>query len=118
MVRRVINFRESYILNNKEEVAGNYYPITSKIVIKDENSKINLAVLNDRSQGGSSLKPGVVELMVHRRLRQDDGYGVNEVLNEEEFGDGLIVRGQHFVTTGSCNEKKGSKKSKINIHMF
>lgn len=104
MVKRVVNYRETYIFDNKEKVAGNYFPITSKIAIKDEKSKINFAVLNDRSQGGSSLESGVVELMVHRRLKQDDGYGVDEVLNEREFEDGLIVRGQHFVTFGPCKE--------------
>ena len=41
-----------------------------------------MALLNDRSQGGSSLKPGRLELMIQRRMYADDGRGVGEALNE------------------------------------
>ncbi len=39
-------------------------------------------MLNDRSQGGSSLNSGEVEIMIHRRLIKDDDRGVGEPLNE------------------------------------
>lgn len=44
-------------------MAGNYYPVTSRIFIKDANTQ--LTILNDRSQGGSSLRDGEIELMVN-----------------------------------------------------
>jgi len=34
--------------------------------------------MNDRSQGGSSLHPGRIELMHNRRLLYDDERGVEE----------------------------------------
>ena len=40
-------------------------------------------MLTDRSEGGTSLHPGDVELMLHRRLLVDDGKGVGEPLNEK-----------------------------------
>jgi len=43
------------------------------------------------------MSDGVVELMVHRRLLHDDAFGVGEALNETEFGEGLIVRGSHYI---------------------
>ena len=36
--------------------------------------------MTDRAEGGSSLHPGQLELMLHRRLFSDDAFGVGEVL--------------------------------------
>jgi lysosomal alpha-mannosidase len=51
----------------------------------------------DRSEGGSSIRDGSIEVMVHRRLLNDDALGVGEPLNESAFGEGLVVRGKHFL---------------------
>ncbi|KYB25899.1 lysosomal alpha-mannosidase [Tribolium castaneum] len=103
-IQRQRNKRSDYDYDPSEEpVSSNYYPITSKIVIKDETQKLQVAVLNDRAQGGGSLEDGEIELMVHRRDRSDDGFGVNEVLDEVQFGKGLYVRGQHYLTLGKTD---------------
>jgi len=93
ILERRRDYRPTWKLNQTEPVAGNYYPVNSRIYIRD--GKMQLTVLTDRSQGGSSLKDGSVELMVHRRLLKDDGRGVGEPLLEE--GLGLWVRGRHLV---------------------
>lgn len=64
MMKRIRNYRETYEYTDEEPVAGNYYPITARIAIKDEKRDISLAVLNDRAQGGSSIEDGALELMV------------------------------------------------------
>lgn len=38
--------------------------------------------MNDRTQGGSSLNPGEIELMIQRRILHDDNRGVEQALNE------------------------------------
>ena len=47
------------------------------------------------------MKDGELELMVHRRLLDDDRKGVGEVLDEREndqlTGPGLVVRGTHYL---------------------
>lgn len=78
------NYRYDSVYFNTEPVAGNYYPVTSRIFIKvsiviyklilimilfydaaqDEEKKTQFTVLNDRAQGGSSLSDGSLELMV------------------------------------------------------
>ncbi|XP_053661562.1 lysosomal alpha-mannosidase-like [Anopheles marshallii] len=102
MLRRVRNYRETWELDLLEPVSGNYYPITAKIAIEDEQSR--LAVLNDRAQGGSSLVDGQLELMVHRRLLRDDAFGVGEALNETQYGAGLVARGKHYLIFGSSQK--------------
>lgn len=63
MLKRRRDFRETWPINLLEKIAGNYYPVTAKIAIEDANHR--LAILTDRSQGGSSLYDGSVELMVN-----------------------------------------------------
>eukprot|EP00091_Calanus_sinicus_P009037 TRINITY_DN21403_c0_g1_i1.p1 TRINITY_DN21403_c0_g1~~TRINITY_DN21403_c0_g1_i1.p1 ORF type:complete len:168 (-),score=34.17 TRINITY_DN21403_c0_g1_i1:46-549(-) len=60
-----------------------------------------MTVITDRSQGGSSLKDGQLELMVHRRCLHDDWFGVGESLMEDAYGQGLVVRGQHYLLKGA-----------------
>merc|ERR1711871_328814 len=86
MVQREYNARgPSYpTLKVSEPVAGNYYPINSMIAIQDDKNQ--LAVVTDVSQGGSSLKDGEIEIMVHRRIQDDDSRGVQEPLNETMCG--------------------------------
>lgn len=100
-LKRVRNQRPDYTFHLREEVSGNYYPITTKIALEDKETR--LAVLIDRAQGGSSLEDGVIELMVNRRLLHDDGFGVGEALNVEQFGRGAVARGKHFLIFGPSN---------------
>ena len=100
------DFRPTWQYKVVEPVSGNYYPVNSHIYLTDreENANVVMALVNDRSQGGSSLRDGELELMVHRRLLDDDHKGVDEALNEHEQepdlpikGPGLPVRGTHYL---------------------
>ncbi|XP_006768284.1 PREDICTED: lysosomal alpha-mannosidase, partial [Myotis davidii] len=94
ILERRRDYRPTWKLNQTEPVAGNYYPVNTRIYITDGN--MQLTVLTDRSQGGSSLSDGSIELMVHRRLLRDDDRGVGEPLLETSES-GLWVRGRHLV---------------------
>lgn len=65
MLKRVRNYRPTWDLELHEPISGNYYPVTSKIAIKDEEKQLKLSVMTDRAQGGSSINDGAVELMVN-----------------------------------------------------
>ncbi|NXU66747.1 MA2B1 mannosidase, partial [Horornis vulcanius] len=96
VLERRRDYRPTWNLSQSEPVAGNYYPVNTRIFIKDQ--KVQLTVLTDRSQGGSSVQDGSLELMVHRRLLNDDGRGLAEALDEPgDDGRGLVVRGRHLV---------------------
>jgi lysosomal alpha-mannosidase len=62
---RTRDYRKTWKLNQTEKIAGNYYPVTSKIRINEPNGR-GITIFPDRAQGGSSLKPGALELMVLR----------------------------------------------------
>uniref|UniRef100_A0A7N0USJ5 Alpha-mannosidase n=1 Tax=Kalanchoe fedtschenkoi TaxID=63787 RepID=A0A7N0USJ5_KALFE len=108
-LKRVRNHRDDWPLTVTQPVAGNYYPINLGIYTKDE--KLELSVLVDRASGGSSIKDGEVELMLHRRMAYDDGRGVGEPLNETVCGnetcEGLTVRGNYYMSIDSLG--RGSR---------
>ena len=96
MQKRILNERETFTLVTDAKTASNYYPINSAIAIRDNN--LQMTVMNDRSQGGSSLQDGSIELMQNRRLTVDDWKGVEEALNEtDQRGRGIAVNAKYYL---------------------
>lgn len=103
MKERKRNHRETWNLNMTEPISQNYYPINSRISINDSTTQ--LTIMSDRSQGGSSIRDGQIEIMVHRRLLRDDFLGVGEALNEPGVdGRGLVTRGKHRLLLSTPGE--------------
>lgn len=80
-------------------------------MIEDASNGNRVTVLNDRSQGGSSLNEGEIELMIHRRLLMDDGRGVGEPLNEtNQYNDyGLEQKVRHWVVFSNDDSKDAAR---------
>ncbi|GFR83293.1 alpha-mannosidase [Elysia marginata] len=58
-------------------IQGNYHPMTSMVYIEDEQlSRITL--ITSHSHGASTQSPGWLEVILDRRLMQDDWRGLNE----------------------------------------
>lgn len=55
-------------------------------MISLDNGVTEMAIITDVSMGGSSMRDGGLELMVHRRVQVDDSRGVQEPLNETMCG--------------------------------
>ncbi|KAG2502497.1 hypothetical protein JM18_009886, partial [Phytophthora kernoviae] len=128
-MERVRNHRDTWNLtlhNNQDAVAANYFPITTGAYIKDTNRQLNL--VTDRAQGAASLADGQLEVMVHRRLLDDDGKGVGEHLNETEsvydsatktqVTKGLVIRGNFFINVDSAEDGMRSLRSKMESQFF
>lgn len=115
---RVREFRPTYPLYEGSDITDQYYPVTSSIFIKDVQEDFGVAVLTDRSEGGSSFRDGQIELMVsqpwtlsrsfhphffklHRRVMSTDDLGNSEYVNEHQFGVGVVARGSHYLVFGA-----------------
>lgn len=118
-IRRIRDHRSDYRLFTSEHTASNYYPITSWIFIRDYDRNLQLSILPDRPQGGSSIHDGQIELMLHRRLLQDDGLGMEEPLNEPGIDRrGLIIRGKHYLLIGPIDSViRSTRQLSKQLHM-
>ena len=59
---------------------------------------MQFTIMNDRSQGGSVLTNGSVEIMQNRRLMYDDWRGVGEPLDEKnERQVGIEVNNRYYM---------------------
>jgi len=103
MQKRVINHRPTWKLDVTDPVSGNFYPVNHAISLRDATR--HLSIMTDRSESGTSLRDGEIQLMVHRRTLYDDHRGVGEPINETgatgpkgKFGLGLVVTGVQRVT--------------------
>ncbi|KAF0700989.1 Aste57867_8435 [Aphanomyces stellatus] len=112
-VKRVRNCRETWNLSlhdDEEAVAANYVPITMATYVRDKSTQFN--VVTGRAQGVACSKEGSVDIMVHRRLLEDDHKGVDEHLNETEtllangqrVTQGLTVRGAFALSVGPLDD--------------
>jgi hypothetical protein len=100
MQKRILNFRPTWNLTTVDNlnITANYYPVNSAISIIDEATNIQMVVMNDRSQGGSVLVDGRIELMQNRRLNKDDWRGMGDPLNEvDSTGNGIKVPATYYV---------------------
>ncbi|CAF3755266.1 unnamed protein product [Rotaria sp. Silwood1] len=95
VLERIRNYRPTWNYSSDEPISGNYYPINSRIWIRDNQTQ--LTILTDRSEGGGSMYDGSIEIMLHRRILYTDGVSLNEALNETAYGKGLVVRGKHYL---------------------
>ena len=100
MQKRILNFRPTWNLTTVDNlnITANYYPVNSAIAIIDETTNMQMVVMNDRSQGGSVLVDGRIEIMQNRRLNKDDWRGMGDPLNEvDSTGNGIKVPATYYV---------------------
>lgn len=101
-------------------IAGNYYPVSSAIAMRDKSelSNIQVTVMNDRPQGGSAdLQKATIELMHHRRLIEEDRTNKMDILNETDSrGVGLRATTRYFMQIFDWT-KGGSKQREVQINL-
>lgn len=108
-----------------EPLAGNFYPVNTAIYVEDPVA--SFSIVTDRSQGGSSMFDGSIELMIQRRGLHDDARGVAEPLNETDagitpcpphgdatrIGDGVVIKGIHRLIVGGG--MSGASLARVNM---
>eukprot|EP00191_Tetraselmis_sp_GSL018_P016086 CAMPEP_0177580958 /NCGR_PEP_ID=MMETSP0419_2-20121207/1869_1 /TAXON_ID=582737 /ORGANISM="Tetraselmis sp., Strain GSL018" /LENGTH=900 /DNA_ID=CAMNT_0019069923 /DNA_START=788 /DNA_END=3491 /DNA_ORIENTATION=+ len=120
MMPRDLDKRETWTLDVKEPVAGNFYPVTSAAFVRDLAKPAEFYVLTDRAQAATSLSSGQLEFMIHRRTTTDDRRGVGEPLDETtcDCHDcdcpvrvGLTVRGTHILGLEHPQRSSAARRS-------
>ncbi|XP_077497608.1 lysosomal alpha-mannosidase-like [Amblyomma americanum] len=92
---------------DKWPISSHYYPVASWIYIQDKAKDLQMVVLPDRAQGGTSLRKGHIELMLHRYHMTNDDLGNPETIEETSSdGQGLVARGKHFLFLGTASEAR------------
>uniref|UniRef100_A0A0K0D9M1 Glyco_hydro_38C domain-containing protein n=1 Tax=Angiostrongylus cantonensis TaxID=6313 RepID=A0A0K0D9M1_ANGCA len=61
---------------NKLPLQAHFYPMPASAYIEDASTRLSL--LGAQALGVASLKPGELEVMLDRRLNQDDGRGLDQ----------------------------------------
>lgn len=94
-----------------QNITANYYPIQTAIAMTDSNTGMSMVVMNSRSQGGSVIQDGRIELMQNRRLNEDDWRGMGEPLNETDSqGNGISVPATYFVQVYNTNSQRSLQR--------
>jgi lysosomal alpha-mannosidase len=89
--QRKRDYRPTWNYTVSEPVSGNYYPMTTAVLIED--AQMSLAVLTDRAQGVSSMTDGSIEIFLHRRTLHG-WIPLNETGGD---GRGLVISGRHSI---------------------
>lgn len=117
MQRRQLNYRSYYNITDRVysitnlNITANYYPINSAISMKEHLGMRQFTVMNDKSQGGSSLAPGRIEFMQNRRIPCDDNKGVVEWLNETDAsGNGIRVPATYYVQLSYMQDRPSQQR--------
>ncbi|KAI0980641.1 hypothetical protein GJ496_001287 [Pomphorhynchus laevis] len=101
-----------------DSIAECYRPICGFMYIKAP--PIEMTILTDRTQGGTVFyceenKGAVFEFAVAKRSVNDDGLGMDEILDERyEDGTGIWTKFQHYILLTSTNTGSVHRRSMLN----
>lgn len=103
--------RRKYL--TKLPVQGNYYPVTTGIYIEDEHVRLNLLV--PHSHGVTSPQHGSIEIMLDRKIANDDGRGMSEGVEDSQMVSSTFWLVPESITESSMDSKFPSLSLKSNL---
>lgn len=116
MHQKTLWSRKDYQMTETDNVAANFYPVTSAIVVRDKNSNKQVTIMPDRPQAGSAGLRGNknIELMQNRRHNMNDYYGVTEPLNDVDSAHrGIQIKASYQMQIFYHNKTDSSAQRKM-----
>ncbi|XP_078489077.1 alpha-mannosidase 2 [Ciona intestinalis] len=93
---------------SKLPLQANFYPIPTMAFIQDEKSRITL--MTAQPLGVASLKSGQIEVILDRRLMQDDNRGVGQGVKDNlPTPENFVIMLERWTTTGLKESKSSAK---------
>ncbi|XP_034669855.1 lysosomal alpha-mannosidase-like isoform X4 [Drosophila subobscura] len=117
-IKRERDKREDFTPDlENQPTSGNYYPVTSRIYLQD--NKKRMVLLNDRSQGGTSMNDGELELMLHRSVLSTNEVQSVADLFDSDLDQGRIAHGKLFLILNALAKKSTvvERLSEKEIHL-
>ena len=65
-------------------------------MIRIKDTEEQMVIINDRTQAGTSLEQGSIDLLIQRQMSSDDHKGMEEGINEQE-----MILTNHYLLLGS-----------------
>jgi len=93
---------------DKLTLQGNWYPVPTITYIQDDTSRLSL--MTAQPLGGASLSSGQLEIMMDRRLAQDDNRGLFQGVQDNKVARQKFTLLLERLTAG-CNQEPVSQAS-------
>ena len=105
------DIKRVYREDDVEPVSANYYPISNRVWMQSEANDLRFNIVVDRAHGVATVVDGTLEVMLKRRTRGDDWFGVDEPLVENDHYQQTL-----WLTLGSIKSSVAMHK-RLDLHL-
>lgn len=115
-MKRVHDDRKHSCGGESNTYTFNFYPITTRAMLRDESAGLELSLHTDRSAGAASMDNGQLELMLHRRLFPGDSW--IQLDDKDIDGKPVVTRGTILLLLNNLKGESADNYRSVGPHML